>query len=113
VAGPVLTVRFTEEPLATLVPAAGDSLMTLPDATVLLLAMATAPTARPAVVMADVADACDDPTTFGTVTDVPPPPPPGVVLPLLPPPPQPVSSTATLNMTDIQVLAFRAFIFSS
>jgi hypothetical protein len=93
------------------VPAAGDSLMTLPDATVLLLAMDTAPSARPAAVMADVADACDDPTTFGTVTDVPPPPPPGVVLP--PPPPQPVSSIATLNMTDIQVLAFRAFIFSS
>ena len=67
-AGPVLTVRFTADPEATLVPATGLSLITLPDATVELLAVLTVPSARPALVIALVAAACVRPTTFGTVT---------------------------------------------
>src|SRR2546423_15716426 len=62
------TTRLTGEPLATLVPAVGLSLMTLPAATVLLDCIVTAPTVRPAPVMALVAAACVWPTTFGTAT---------------------------------------------
>jgi hypothetical protein len=67
-AGPELTVRFTAEPLATLVPAIGLSLITLPEGTVGLLAALIAPTLRPAPVMALDAAACVKPTTFGTDT---------------------------------------------
>src|SRR5271170_2012698 len=67
-AGPLLTVRLTAEPPATLVPATGIWLMTLPATTVALLAIVTVPTTRPAPVIAVVAAACDNPTTFGTAT---------------------------------------------
>src|SRR5438067_13350226 len=67
-AGPLETTRLTAEPLATIVPAVGLSLMTLPEATVLLDCCVTAPTVRPAPVMALVAAACAWPTTFGTAT---------------------------------------------
>src|SRR5947207_400921 len=66
--GPLETTRLTAEPLATLVPAVGLSLMTLPAATVLLDCIVTAPRVRPALVMALVAAACIWPTTFGTST---------------------------------------------
>src|SRR5256714_224163 len=65
---PLETTRLTAEPLATLVPAVGLSLMPLPAATVLLDCCVTAPTMRPAPVMALVAAACIWPTTFGTST---------------------------------------------
>src|SRR5205823_1183324 len=68
--GPIETTRLTAEPLATLVPAVGLSLMTLPAATVLLDCIVTAPTVRPAPVMALVAADCVWPTTFGTATCV-------------------------------------------
>src|SRR5437764_1221038 len=64
-AGPLETTRLTAEPLATLVPAVGLSLMTLPAATVLLDCIVTVPTVRPAPVMALVAAACAWPTAFG------------------------------------------------
>src|SRR5947208_2286935 len=67
-AGPLETTRLTGEPLATFVPAGGLSLMTLPAATVLLDCIVTAPTVRPAPVMALAAAACVWPTTFGTAT---------------------------------------------
>jgi hypothetical protein len=54
---PVDTTRATAEPFATLVPAAGLSLMTLPELTVLLDCMLTVPTVRPAPVIAVVAAA--------------------------------------------------------
>src|SRR2546423_224711 len=63
---PLETTRLTAEPLATLVPAVGLSLMPLPAATVLLDCCVTAPTMRPAPVMALVAADCVWPTTFGT-----------------------------------------------
>jgi hypothetical protein len=65
-AGPVETTRFTAEPTFTLVPAVGLSLITLPFATVLLAALVTVPTTKPAPVMAVEAAACVSPTTFGT-----------------------------------------------
>src|SRR5579863_1797287 len=64
---PLLTVRFTAEPPATLVPAAGIWLMTLPAATVALVAAVTVPSVRPAPVIAVVAAAWVSPTTFGTL----------------------------------------------
>jgi hypothetical protein len=64
---PVETRRLTEEPAATAVPAAGLSLITLPEATVLLDAVVTVPTVRPAVVIAVDAAAWVSPTTFGTL----------------------------------------------
>src|SRR5204863_20186 len=67
-AGPLETTRLTAEPLATLVPAAGLSLMTVPEATVVLDCIVTVPRVRPAPVMALVAAACVWPTTFGTAT---------------------------------------------
>jgi hypothetical protein len=67
-AAPVETTRLTVEPELTLVPALGLSLMTLPDATVALLAMVTVPTTSPAPVMDVVAAACVSPTTLGTAT---------------------------------------------
>src|SRR5207253_2701783 len=65
---PLETTRLTATPLATLVPAAGLWLITLPGATVVLDCIVTAPTVRPALVMALVAAACIWPTTFGTST---------------------------------------------
>src|SRR5208282_4682229 len=52
----------------TLVPAAGFSLMTLPTAMLALAACVTAPTVRPAPVIAVVAAAWLAPTTLGTAT---------------------------------------------
>jgi hypothetical protein len=52
----------------TFVPAAGDSLITSPEATVELGCVVTVPTTSPAPVIAVVAAACVDPTTFGTAT---------------------------------------------
>jgi hypothetical protein len=82
VAGPLETTRATAEPLATLLLATGLSLITSPEATVLLDCMVTAPTASPAPVTALVAAACVSPTTFGTLTvELPPDPPPQAVNP--------------------------------
>ena len=75
-AGRVGGVTWTEltrpvrrwSPGATLAPAAGVWLMTLPLAIDVLVAVDTAPTVRPAPVSAVVADDCVWPTTFGTVT---------------------------------------------
>src|SRR5204862_6274804 len=65
---PLETTRLTAAPLATLVPAAGLSVITLPEATVVLDCCVTVPAVRPALVMALVAAACVWPTTFGTST---------------------------------------------
>src|SRR5207302_6511246 len=65
---PLETTRLTAEALATLVPAAGLSLITLPEATVVLDCIVTVPAVRPALVRALVAAACVWPTTFGTGT---------------------------------------------
>ena len=65
-AKPLETTRFTAEPTLTLVPAVGLSLITLPEATVLLDAVVTVPSTKPAPVIAVVAAACVAPTTFGT-----------------------------------------------
>ena len=67
-ADPEETTRFTAEPATTDVPAAGLSLITLPEGTVVLGAVVTVPTTNPAALMADVAAACVLPTTFGTTT---------------------------------------------
>src|SRR2546430_1065219 len=67
---PLETTRLTAEPFATLVPAAGLSLITLPEATVVLDCIVTVPAVRPALVRALVAAACVWPTTFGTATGV-------------------------------------------
>jgi hypothetical protein len=63
---PLDTTRFTAEPTVTLVHSQGDSLMIEPEATVLLEAVATVPTARPASVMEVVAAAWVRPTALGT-----------------------------------------------
>src|SRR5207253_9979242 len=73
---PLETTRLTAEALATLVPAAGLSLITLPEATVVLDCCVTVPTVRAAALRALVAAACVWPTTFGTATRV------GAVAPL-------------------------------
>src|SRR5207253_9547753 len=65
---PLETTKLTAEPLATIVPAVGLSLMTLREATVRLDCCVTAPTVSPAPVMAPLAAACAWPTTFGTAT---------------------------------------------
>src|SRR6476661_8711238 len=67
-AGPVDTTIFTADPTFTCVPAVGLSLITLPAATVLLDAVVTVASTRPAFVMDVVAAACVMPTTFGTAT---------------------------------------------
>ena len=67
-AGPVETTMLTAEPLLTLVPATGLSLITSPDATVELLCVVTVPSTSPAPVIAVVAAACVSPTTLGTAT---------------------------------------------
>src|SRR5271163_3029212 len=60
--------RFTAEPTATLVPAVGVSLITLPETTVVLDAMVTTPTLRPAPVSAAEAVDWVSPTTAGAAT---------------------------------------------
>jgi hypothetical protein len=65
---PLETTRLTAEPTATLVPAAGDSLITLPEATVVLEAMLTIPTVKPAPVNAVEAADWVSPTTVGAAT---------------------------------------------
>src|SRR5207302_10692782 len=65
---PVETTRSTAEPLAAPAPAAGFSLITLPEATVVLDCCVTVPTVRPALVMALVAAACVSPTTLARGT---------------------------------------------
>ena len=55
-------------PAFTRVPAAGLSLITSPDATVLLGWAVTVPNTKPTLVMAAVAAACVSPTTLGTAT---------------------------------------------
>ena len=67
-AGPVEITRFTAEPTLTLVPAAGFSLITSPEGTVLLDAVVTVPSSKPPPLSAVVAAACVSPTTFGTDT---------------------------------------------
>src|SRR5437764_807734 len=66
--GPLETTRLTAEPLATLVPAVGLSLVTSPAATVLLGCSVTVPRAWRAPAMELVAADCVWPTTFGTAT---------------------------------------------
>jgi hypothetical protein len=67
-AGPEETTKPTALPRATLAPAAGLCLITCPAGTVALFSVVTVPTARPAPVMALLAAASVDPTTFGTLT---------------------------------------------
>ena len=64
--GPWDTVRFTAVPVATAAPAAGDELITLPDATVLLYASVMVPVVRLADVRALLAADWVMPTTLGT-----------------------------------------------
>ena len=65
---PLETTSATAVPVATCVPAVGTWLMTDPDGTVVLDAVVTVPSVRPAPVIADVAAACVWPTTFGVAT---------------------------------------------
>src|SRR6185503_1348989 len=65
---PLETTSATAVPVATCVPAAGSWLMTDPDGTVVLDAVVTVPSVRPAPAIADVAAACVWPTTFGVAT---------------------------------------------
>src|SRR6187399_2043647 len=62
---PVDTTSATALPVVTCVPATGDWLITEPAGTVVLDAVVTAPTVRPAFAIAVVAAACVRPTTFG------------------------------------------------
>jgi hypothetical protein len=62
------TTSATALPLSTWVPPLGDWLMTEPDATVVLVAVVTAPSVRPALVIALVAAASVNPTTLGAAT---------------------------------------------
>jgi hypothetical protein len=66
--GIAATTRFTAEPLATLVPADGFSLITAPAATVVLDCCAVVPRIRPTPVIAIDAADCVSPTTLGTLT---------------------------------------------
>src|SRR6185295_1394243 len=65
---PVDTTKLTVAPAAPEVPAAGFWLIVVPDATVVLDAVVTLPTASCAVAIALRADCSEIPTTFGTVT---------------------------------------------
>src|SRR5438874_790763 len=65
---PEETVNATALLTRTSAPATGDWLITDPAGTVMLDAVVTAPTVRPAVVMALEAAACVRLTTFGTAT---------------------------------------------
>src|SRR6185503_12313460 len=64
--GPDETTRDTALPVFTCVPPTGDWLMTDPAGTVVLVAVVTVPTTRPAFVIAVVAAVCVRPTTLGT-----------------------------------------------
>src|SRR6185503_18301248 len=66
-AGPDETTSETAVPPVTCVPAAGFWLMTEPAGTVVLDAVVIVPTVRPTPVIALVAAACVELTTFGTV----------------------------------------------
>ena len=66
--GPDDTTSATALSTSTCVPAAGVSLMIEPDGTVVLDAVVTAPTVRPALVIALDAAARVSPTTFGVAT---------------------------------------------
>jgi len=66
--GPVDTTSATAEVAATLVPAAGFWLITLPAGTVVLDCCETVPSASPAPAIAVVAAASVRLTTFGTIT---------------------------------------------
>src|SRR3954463_12064528 len=66
--GPDETTSATALPTFTCVAAVGFWLITDPDRTVVLDAVVTVPTVRPAVVIADVAATCVWPTTSGTAT---------------------------------------------
>jgi hypothetical protein len=106
VGGPLETTSATADPLATLVAAAGFSLMTLPEATVLLDWVVTVPVVNPAAVSAALAAACVSPTTFGTLTEVEP------LEPLEPeslPPPQAVKISAAMIGTEHFVIKSMAF----
>src|SRR4051812_23098146 len=65
---PVETVSATALPTTTSAPAAGLWLMTLPDGTVMLVAVVMVPTTSCAVVIAVVAAAWVRPTTPGALT---------------------------------------------
>src|SRR5271165_567282 len=67
-AGPDEITRLTADPTLTSVPATGLSLITLPAGTVLLDALVSVPTTKPAPVIAVIAAACVCPTTLGTAT---------------------------------------------
>ena len=66
--GPEETTSLTADPAFTSVPAAGLSLITLPEGAVLLGCVVTVPNTKPALVIAAVAAACVSPTTLGTAT---------------------------------------------
>src|SRR4029078_9306405 len=66
--GPDETTSETALPVFTCVPPIGDWLMTDPAGTVVLVAVVTVPTTRPAFVIAVVAAVCVRPTTLGTAT---------------------------------------------
>jgi hypothetical protein len=99
-AGPLETTSVTADPVATLVAAAGFSLMTLPEATVLLDWVVTVPTVNPAPVMAVLATAWVSPTTFGTLTEVEPLEPLEPLEPESLPPPQAVKISAAMIATE-------------
>src|SRR4029079_3608304 len=65
---PDATTSETPLPTLTGVPLRGDWLMTDPAGTVVLVAVVTVPTTRPAFVIAVVAAVCVRPTTLGTAT---------------------------------------------
>src|SRR6185312_15978997 len=65
---PEETTSDTALPTLTCVPLTGDWLMTDPAGTVVLVAVVTVPTTRPAFVIAVVAAVCVSPTTLGTAT---------------------------------------------
>ena len=67
---PDATTKLTAEPGATVVPAPGLWLTTLPAGTVVLLAEVTAPTINPAVVIAAWAFAWVSPVTAGVGTSI-------------------------------------------
>src|SRR6185436_9502842 len=62
------TTSETALPRLTCAPLSGDWLMTDPAGTVVLVAVVTVPTTRPAFVIAVVAAVCVSPTTLGTAT---------------------------------------------
>src|SRR4029079_18229686 len=62
------TTSETALPRLTCAPLSGDWLMTDPAGTVVLVAVVTVPTTRPAFVIAVVAAVCVRPTTLGTAT---------------------------------------------